>query len=306
MIFRYTYHGGAWIDLENPTEDEVRLIVKEFLIDERLESELLSPTPTSVVAGGAHAIFLVMHFPAHGVGDGETKDQEVDFVVGHNFIVTVHYEVIESFHHLQKLLETRQIVSKHDIIETDVLLEVICMHLYTSVRDHVEHVVDRLTRIERDMFNDLEGATVRAISNINREFLHIDAALMNQEEPLARFLKILTERKLFGISFVERAERIQAERSQVARLAMTHRAVAAELRQTNMALLESRQNEIMKTLTTINVIVLPLELIAFVFGMHALGTPLENDPNAFWIIIALMFGTMGLMTLVFVRKHWLS
>jgi magnesium transporter len=81
--------------------------------------------------------------------------------------------------------------------------------------------------------------------------------------------------------------------------------MATELRETNAALLEARQNEIMKTLTVANFIFLPLELIAFVFGMHALGTPLESNPNAFWIIMAFMLGIIGVMTIYFARKRWI-
>ncbi|MCX6789948.1 MAG: hypothetical protein NTV60_00270 [Candidatus Kaiserbacteria bacterium] len=61
----------------------------------------------------------------------------------------------------------------------------------------------------------------------------------------------------------------------------------------------------MKTLTVINFIVLPLELITFIFGMHALGAPLEQNPNAFWIIMAAMLGIGGLMTTLLARKRWL-
>ncbi len=305
MLFRHAYRGGVWIDLEHPTEDEVRRVTQEFSISERLEAELFSPSPSPLVAKDVDNTFLVLHFPTHGTADGEIRDQEIDFIVGNGFIITVRYEVIASLDRLQKLLETEQLISPHDIIATDVLLEILFAHLYTAVRDHTSHIASRLTHIERDMFSGLERTTVRAISNTSREFLHVEAALANQEEPLSRFLKALSAQGSFGASFGERSERILAERAQVARIVGTYRAVATELRETNASLLEARQNEIMKALTTITVLVLPLELIAFIFGMHALGTPLEQDPHAFWIILAIMLGTSGLMIASFARKHWL-
>ena len=134
---------------------------------------------------------------------------------------------------------------------------------------------------------------------------HLEAMLVNHEEPLARFLKTLSERNFFGASFAERASRIMAERVHVSHLIHTYRAVATELRETNMALLETRQNEIMKSLTVITIIVLPLELIAFIFGMGLLGTPFKDDPNAFWIILAFMVATSGVVAGFLSRKHWL-
>jgi len=305
MLFRHEYHGGVWVDLERPTEEEVRKIAQEFGVSERLETEMFSPTPSPLVASDAGVTFLVLPFPTHDARDGEIRDQEIDFVIGDNFILTVHYEVVEPLHRLKKLLEVQKLVSPKETMTTDILLEIIFAHLYTSVRDHITTIADRLSHIEKDMFNGLERTTVRAISNISREFLHMEASLANQEEPLSRFLKALTTRGSFGVSFHERAERMFAERSQISHLVKTYRAVAIELRETNSSLLETRQNEIMKTLTVITFVVLPLELITFIFGMHALGTPLEQNPNAFWIILSVMFGIGGLMIVFLARKRWL-
>lgn len=305
MIFRYEYPGGVWVDLEQPNADEIRRVAREFSISERLETELLSPTPSPLVAGDDTAALLVLHFPAQEDDGGTPKSQEIDFIVGNRFVVTVRYEVIVPLHHLKKLLETEQIVSDHNGISTDVLLEILFAHLYTSVRDHTDHVASNLERVERDMFDGRESKTVRQISNISREFLHLEAALANQEESLGHFLNVLKERNLFGASFAARAVRIEAERAQIARLIKTHRAIASEMRETNIALLEARQNEIMKTLTVMTFSVLPLELITLTFGMHMPGTPLEGNPDAFLIIMTIMFSIVVVMVLFFAKKRWL-
>ncbi|MFZ2167843.1 MAG: magnesium transporter CorA family protein [Minisyncoccia bacterium] len=305
MVFRYKYRGGTWIDLEHPTEEEVRHVAQEFGINERLETELFAPTPAPLVASDGGATFIALHFPAHGANDGDTLDQEVDFVIGESFIITVRYEVVAPLHRLRKMLEAQQIISPDDTMTTDVLLEILFAHLYTSVRDHVDSVAHRLTRIEQDMFNGLERTTVRAISNISREFLHIEAALANQEGPLNRFMKAIITRGTFGASFAERGERIFAERAQVARLVMTFRAVATELRETNASLLGARQNEIMKTLTIVNFIFLPLGLISWTFSMRTEGMPIIASPNAFWIVLSIMIGVTIVLTAFFIKKRWL-
>jgi magnesium/cobalt transport protein CorA len=305
MIFRHAYQGGVWVDLEQPSGDEIQQIAQEFSISERLERELLSPTPVPLVTADEGMALLVFHFPTQGMKDGETKSQEIDFIVGKDLILTVRYEIVAPLHHLKKLLEAQQLIAGKTPITTDVLLEVLFAHLYTSMRDHMNHIAGNLAHVEKEMFDGHERTTVRSISNISREFLHVEAALANQEESLEHFLDALAQYGFFGPSFPERSLRILAERSHVARTVKTHRAIATELRETNAALLEARQNEIMKTLTVITFIFLPLELITFVFGMHVLGTPLEQNPNAFWIISGSML-TIGLIiTLFLVRKRWI-
>lgn len=305
MIFRHEHAGGVWVDLEQPTEDDVRRVANEFSIGERIVKEVLSPTPSPLITRDAGIALLVLHFPVHGAEDGDMKNQEVDFIVGNNFIVTVRYEVIVPLHHLKKLLEAQEVIADRVPINTEILLEILFAHLYTSVRDRISHVANRLEVIEREMFTGRERATVRLISSVSREFLHMESALANHEGPLNRFLKLLEQGDFFGGSFTERAERICSERSQVAQLVKTHRAITAELRETNISMLEVRQNEIMKTLTTVNFIFLPLGLISWTFAMRTEGMPLIDSPNAFWIVLALMFVVAMLMIVFFVRRRWL-
>ncbi|MEK7126407.1 MAG: CorA family divalent cation transporter [Patescibacteria group bacterium] len=305
MIFRHEYSDGVWVDLEQPSESDIRQIAEEFSVGEHIERELLYPTPMPLVSADENMALLVLHFPAHGANDGETKSQEVDFVVGKNFIITVRYEVVAPLHHLKKLLETQNLVEGRASITTDVMMEVLFAHLYTSVRDHINHVADNLSRVEKEMFDGRERTTVRSISNISREFLHAEAALATQEESLSNFTNILEKNKFFDNSFKLRAERMKVERSNVARVVKTHRAVATELRETNMALLSVKQNEVMKTLTTVNFIFLPLGLISWTFAMRTEGMPLIDSPNAYWIVIGIMFGVAILLTAFFIKRKWL-
>lgn len=305
MISRHEYRGGAWVDLEQPTEEEILEVVQEFSIPKQFEKELVSPTPAPLVAVAGDSTLLVLHFPTHGAENGTTKDQEIDFIIGERFIITIRYEVIAPLYHLKKLLETQKLIAGKDSITTDAMIEVLFAHLYASVRDHTDHAVENITRIERNMFDGHERAAIRAISDINREFLHIEAMLANQEEPLTRFLKAVALSTSFGQSFAARSERILAEHTQAARLISTHRAIAAELRETNAALLGARQNEIMKTLTTVNFIFLPLGLITWTFAMRTEGMPLIDSPDAFWTVLGIMLGVATLLTVFFIRKRWL-
>lgn len=305
MLFRHTYQGGVWIDIEQPTEDDIRQVTREFSITERFERELLSPTPTTLATSEGNMALLVLHFPAPGTADGVTENQEVDFIVGSDFILTVRYEVVAPLHHLQKLLETQKLVSEKVDLTVEVLLEILFAHLYASVHDHTNHTVSHLTRIERDMFDGNERTTILSILQVSREFLHMETALADQEEPLSRFLTELTEHDFFGTTFLERGERIRAERAQIERLVEIHRVIATELRETNIALLEARQNEIMKTLTTVNFIFLPLGLVAWIFAMRTEGIPFIDSPNAFWIVLGIMLGVAMLLTGFFIKKRWL-
>ncbi len=306
MIFRHEYKGGVWVDLEQPSENDIRQIAEEFSVCEHIEKELIYPTPMPLVSVDENMALLVLHFPTHGVNDGEIKSQEVDIVVGKNFIITVRYEVVAPLHHLKKLLEAQSLVEGHTQITTDVMLEVLFAHLYTSVRDHINHVADNLSRVEKEMFDGRERMTVRSISNISREFLHAEASLATQEESLSDFMRAMSQLKFFDESFKLRAERIKTVRSNVARVVKTHRAVATELRETNIALLSAKQNEIIKILTVVSFIFLPLAFIAKIFAMKVEYMPFVDDPNGFWIILGFMFFIALALMFYVSRKRWIN
>jgi magnesium/cobalt transport protein CorA len=305
MIYKYEYPGGVWVDVERPSQEEIQILARQFNISERLETELLSPTPFPLVAGDDSTTLLVLHFPAYETDGGETKTQEVDFIIGSNFLITVRYEIIVPLHHLRKLFETQELTGEGHKLGTDILIEILFAHLYTSARNHANHLAENLSRVEREMFEKQERKTVQEIAGISREFLHLESAIVNQEEPLTQFFHMLTTRNIFDASFPARAQRVLAERAQVERLIEMRRAIASELRETNAALLETRQNEIIKFLTVITFVALPLQLIAAVFGMNLRGTPFHEHPEAFAIVSGIM-AIAALATLFyFARKRWI-
>ncbi len=304
MIFRHESAGMFWIDVEHPSPGEIRTIAREFSIGERIETELLSPTPLPLVASDNEHVLLVLHVPSHAGEDQYFKNQEVDFVVGKNFILTVRYEVVAPFHRLRKILETTGMVGDTPELGTDVLLEILFAHLFSSIRDHANHVSGRLERIEHQVREGNEREAVLRISETSREFLHLSSVTRNNEEPLSRFLDALHRRHFFGVGFVERAQRLRAEHEQLSRLIDTHRAIATELRETNDALLSAKQNDVMKKLTVIIFLILPAELTIFIFDMALPGAPLAGNPNAFWIVIGVIVAVVGCLSLFVAHKRW--
>ena len=305
MIFRHTHNKTTWIDLEHPTDEELASVTRELSIGARIESELIAPTPLPLVAGEAGMTLLVLHFPTFDSESGESRDQEIDFVVGKNFVLTVHYEIVEALHLLRRLFETEEALRDGGALSTEMLLEVLFAHLYAAVRDHGQHIAQEMVRVEKEMFDGHERKTVREISSVSRAFLHLEATLASQEEPLDRFLRTLTRPQFFSETFHDRAGRIAAMRSGAQRYLLTHRAVATELRETNAALLETRQNEIMRTLTVVSFILLPLELIAIIFAMQLPGVPLQEDPHGFWVVVVGLAILGAVLTFFSAYKRWI-
>ena len=86
------------------------------------------------------------------------------------------------------------------------------------------------------------------------------------------------------------------------------RAVSAEiveaLESSNESVLSHRLNDVLRVLTAASVVLLPLTLIASVWGMNV-HVPGEGNLAAFWIIVAAMAGVLVALILYFRRRGWL-
>lgn len=73
--------------------------------------------------------------------------------------------------------------------------------------------------------------------------------------------------------------------------------------ESNESLLSAHSNQIIKVLTIFSAVILPLNLLASIYGMN-LKLPFTNDPLLFWALIALMILGTGFMLLVLKIKRW--
>jgi magnesium transporter len=305
MINRHVRGKIHWVDLESPTREELSEVMREFKIDQRVEQEIVSETPYPIVVSSKDYLYMVLHFPASDPSGG-ARSQEIDFIIGKHFLITARYEVIDSLHNLHRVFETEEVLGLPTNTEhADAILERVLRRLYAALLEEVELIGRKLDRVEDDIFGGKERVTVRVISEINRVLLRFDLTLGRHEESLSALLAELSLSSFFGKEFLTRSTRIEAERAHVASLISSYREVAAELRDTNDSLLSTSQNDVMKTLTVITVIILPLSLITSLFQMNLTDVPLAQNPYAFWIILCLILTLTAILTLYSKHKRWL-
>jgi magnesium transporter len=141
------------------------------------------------------------------------------------------------------------------------------------------------------------------LSSVSRELLHFKHALSEHHEVLDSFAT--ASLKFFGEEFAYHAQSIIGAYHRTARMVSSNVEFLAELRETNNSLLSTKQNETMRVLAIISFVTFPLVLVAAIFSMDAIHTPIIGNPYDFWIIIGLMLSIMFCFFLFFKSKHWL-
>jgi magnesium transporter len=295
MITRYEHDGISWVDLENPTTEEVSEVAQEFSLGNLLPQDLLTPTDRQRVDLYPSFAYAVLHFPALRHTRGIHETQEVDFVIGKDFIITAHYDTVPAVYDFSRAFEAETLMRRATLgsfRSGHVLLE-LAERLYRSVEDELLALEDSIRVIERKIFSGHEKEMVVAISEASRELLNQKRALAAHEGVLSALEQ--TTIMSLGEEYGNYLRGVKSFHARVFAHATALADIITELRNTNMALLFTRQNEVMKNLTIMAFITFPLTLIAALFGMNTANTPLVGYPNDFWII----FTAMAILTAVF-------
>lgn len=74
--------------------------------------------------------------------------------------------------------------------------------------------------------------------------------------------------------------------------------------ESNESLLSARTNEIIKVLTIFSAIILPLNLVASIYGMNIEGLPFSQDQSSFTILLLMMFTLGSIMLIAFKARRW--
>lgn len=303
MLSRHTYNGVVWMDMENPDLGDIETVTKEFDLGPLIIEELLTPTAKPRVDVYPDFVYAVLHFPALRYTHGLEVNHEIDIILGEKFIITAHYSTASATYDLARAFEAASLLKRHvrGVNASHVFLELI-QRLYRAADDELDALEEVIEDIEANIFEGKEHAMVSAISFTNRELLTHKRLLGSHREVLDALEK--TTRTLFGEAYAHQVRGSSALHYRTNHRALMMSDILVELRETNMALLYTRQNEIMKNLTIMAFVTFPLALIAGLFGMNTAFTPVVNHPQGFWIILGGMFTLTALFFLYFKLRRW--
>ena len=303
MLSRYTHRDLTWIDLESPTPAEVRQIMSEFDIHPLIGEELLSPSLKPKVDRYDNCIYLILHFPSLGK-DGTAPSQEVDFILGTNFIITTRYEMIDPFMKFSRVFETNSLLNRESLgSHAGFVFFYMMRNLYRGIEGELETLSLDLQRIEDRIFAGHEREMVIDLSFMSRILINFRQALAPHKQVLDS-LEVAGVR-FYGQDFVYHLRSISGDYFRIAGHIDTNKDALSELRETNNSLLTTKQNETTKHLTMMAFVTFPLTLLSSIFGINTSYMPIVGHEYDFWIIIFIMFSIAMGFFFYFKHKKWL-
>ena len=302
MITRYAQRNLTWIDLVAPSAQEVRGLMAEFDLDPVIAQELTSPSSKSKVERRGGLLYLVLHFPAMRAAHSR-PEQEIDFLVGKNFLITTRYSTIDPLHSFAKAFEVNSVLGRGGSEHGGHLFVGMVRALYHSLLLECDRIHERLEEVEDRIFAGREREMVAQISVVGR-MIHDFRRTLEPHKLMLESLEPHGER-IFGPGFSYHARGLLGEYERVRHTLEHLREWLSELRETNNSLLSTKQNDIMKNLTVMAFITFPLTLFSSLFAIDARHKPIVGMPYDFWIILGIMFVTALCFFGFFKYKKWL-
>lgn len=162
-----------------------------------------------------------------------------------------------------------------------------------------------IEEVEEMIFSRQSKDAVATILMLRRNIIDTRKALQNHKNIIQNLINIELDASP-GKNIEKRYESILLHSGKIWDTLQNQKEMVEILGETNESLMNHRLNEIMKTLTVFSVFLLPLSLLAGIFGMNTVsGMPFMNIENGFWGIVLFMATICISMIFYFKRKKWL-
>jgi magnesium transporter len=295
--------GVRWLYLEKPLEDDRDWLQREFGFHSLDIEDVASRNQRPKLDAYDDYLFIVLHFPVFDKPSGRLLTAELDLFVGPDYLITLPDQnlppLAAMFERYRERPEVREATFSKG---TGYLLYRIVDTCVDASFPMLRKIGAKLDQLEDDIFEGKSDKIVQELSNAKQEIINfrrvvrpMRAVLRDLERTKQRYLA--EDLDIYFDDITDAAERIWD-------VLENYKEVVEALEDSNESVLSHRLNESLRVLTAFSVALLPLTLLASIFGMN-FDLPGEEGLGEFWLVIVLMGGILLGVLLFFRRRGYL-
>jgi magnesium transporter len=295
--------GLTWVHLDRPDADNAHALAARFGWHELDVEDVLSKRQRPKIDEYPDYLFGVLHFPVYDKSIQRLNAAELDVFLAADYLVTLpNVELLPVTRLFHRAEEDERLREELFAKGSGRLLYEVLDDLFDYCFPILDKIGHKLDSVEDDMFERRAEDVVRDLSNVKQEIISYRkiikperTTLRTLERRVERFLP--EELDLYFDDIVDASERIWD-------LLDNYKEVVEGIESTNESVISHRQNDVLRVLTVFSAILLPLTLVASVFGMNV-AFPGEGTEGAFWVIVAAIVAVGGGLLGFFRWKRWL-
>jgi magnesium transporter len=290
-----------WVDLVAPTADERRLLTDVFKFHPLSVEDALSAIHHPKIEPYSGYLYLILHGIDFHAGERGFATRDVDFFLGPNYLVTVHDG------HSRSIASWKEICDRHEhaLAEGPVgLLHRIVDTMVDNYRPEIDALEEKIDLLEEEAVLDTGADMIRQILELKRDLASLRRVVLPQRDAVGR----LARREFTQISD-EMTYRFRDVHDQLIRLseeAILFQDRISGILEAHLSTISNRLNVVMKVLTVMSTIFLPLTVLT---GMWGMNVPLPHFPGGedvqFWWVGGAMLAIAAVMLGLFRRNGWI-
>src|SRR5919204_3484610 len=298
--------GLRWVKVDRPGSLEQAWLEENFDFHALDYEDVVSRNQRPKIDVYDDYLFIVLQFPIFDPSAGRLNAGELDIFVGAGLLITIPNQPLQPVEYLFERCRQKEELRDQLFSRGSGYL------LYRIVDDGFDYCFPMLRKIgnkldvlEEEIFSGRSEEVVRDIFNVKQEIINF-RKIIRPQRPVLRDLERTKQRflvaregedlEIYFDDIVDAHERIWD-------MLENDKEVVVGLEETNESVISHRVNDILRVLTVISVILLPLTLLASLWGMNV-GVPGEGDNTAFWIIAASMAAMLVGLLALFRRRGW--
>lgn len=300
-----TENKVSWISIENPTPEDIAHLRRYYPFHPLDLEDCLSDIERPKVDEYEDYLFIVMHFPVYDPNRQVSRITELDVFIGSGYLITVHRgelkPLLDLFRECQRDERARV---RHMSKGAGQLLYGILDRTVDYKMRILARVGERIAAVEERIFVDDMRLIVEEISSIRRDVIALRriikpqiAVIANLERKDRPFI-----REGMDVYFGDISDGFSRAWDELE----DHHEVIESLSATSESITSYRINETMRALTVISVLMLPLSVIAGLYGMNVMLPFAQSaqNPFTFWGILGMMVVVVVGLLLFFRWKKW--
>jgi magnesium transporter len=291
-----------WVDLAAPTPEEGRHILAGIFRFHPLSVEdALSAIHHPKIESYRDYLYLILHGIDFHEREHGLATRDVDFFLGPGYLVTVHDGQSRSIARWRDICDRHE----HALAEGPVgVMHRIVDTMVDNYRPEVDALEEKIDLLEEDAVLDAGGNLIRRILSLKRDLASLRRVVLPQRDAVGRLA-----RREFPQINDEMTYRFRDVHDQLVRLAdesLLFQERVTSILEAHLSTISNRLNVVMKVLTVMSTVFLPLTVLT---GMWGMNVPLPHFPGTdavqFWWVGGLMLAISGLMLALFRRNDWL-
>ncbi|MFC1976768.1 magnesium/cobalt transporter CorA [Chloroflexota bacterium] len=299
-----TWGDLTWVNIEQPTERETDYLAQNYPFHPLDLDDCLSRIQRPKIDEYEDYLFLVLHFPVFSKEARVTTSSQVSVFIGEKYLITLHKgelkPLVKLFRDCQINEETRQ---EHFNQGSGYLLYRLIDRLVDYCLPILNKIGANIDRTESNIFSSRGMPhAIEDISLLRRDVISFRRivwpmrAVIASLEPRIRHFTSMDLTVYFG-DMVDHVDKIWDGLDE-------YKEIIVGLNDTHDSLATNRTNEVMRMLAIIATILLPLTVVASIYGMN-IPLPFQNSPYSLIFVLFIWVVIVSGMLYFFRRHHWI-